>query len=327
MEQLEIPVKAANKLENENHSSKISFTKEMKRHWQLYTLTIPALSLLLCFAYLPIIGLVIAFKQFNFQQGMFFSDWAHPIYNNFLVMVNNSQAWNAIRNTVLLNLLFIFTGTVFSLALAIMLNEITGKVYKKIVQSITFLPYFISWIVVGMFVSAILNYDNGIADKIVVMLGFKKVNFYLQPNIWPFILMCANIWKSAGYGAVVYLATIAGFSTEFYEAAQIDGATRFQEIKYITLPLLKPTVIILTLLAVGGIMRSDFGLFYFVTSNMPSLYPTTDVIDTFIYRGLTATGSIGISTATGLFQSVLSLIIVLFFNRLANKVDEGGGLF
>ncbi len=306
---------------------KNGFTAEMKKHWQLYIMGVPAISFLIAFAYLPIVGLLIAFKDFNFKKGIFFSDWSNPLFKNFEVILNNASAWNAIKNTLLLNCIFIFTGTVFSVTLAIMLNEIGNKGYKKITQSATFLPFFISWIVVGMFASSILNYDNGTINRALAMLGFSKINFYMEPQLWPGILTFVNIWKSAGYSAIVYLATITGFSTEYYEAAKIDGCSKWKQIRYITLPLLKPTVIVLVLLAIGNIMRADFGLFFFVTSDMSPLYPTTDVIDTFIYRGLRVTGSIGISSAAGLFQSVVSFFIVIVFNKLANKFDEGNGLF
>ena len=171
-----------------------------------------------------------------------------------------------------------------------MLNEIRSKVFRRITQSLTFLPFFISWVVVGLFATFILDYDNGIINQTLASLGLEKVQFYSEPAYWPFILMFVSIWKGVGYSAVIYLATMSGFSDEYYEAARIDGASRLQEIMKITLPLLYPTVIILTLLAIGNIMRSDFGLFYFVTSDQGMLYPTTDVIDTFVYKGVQGDG-------------------------------------
>lgn len=300
---------------------------EIRKHWQLWVMALPAIALLFAFCYLPISGIIIAFKKFDFSLGIWGSPWNTPLFNNFQIVMNNASAWRAIRNTILLNLLFIFVGTAFAITFSIMLNEIGSKTFKKITQSISFLPFFISWVVVGMFAVGILNYDNGIINKIIASMGMERIDFYMEPHYWPVILLLVSIWKGAGYSAVVYLATIAGISTEYYEAADIDGATRWQRILYITLPLLKPTIIILTLLSLGNIMRADFGLFYYVTSDIPTLYPTTEVLDTFIYRALRVTGSIGISSASGFFQSVVSFVVVVFFNWLANKAEEGYGLF
>ena len=297
------------------------------KQWRLWVMALPAVALLFVFAYLPMGGLVIAFKRFDFSKGIWGSPWNTPLFNNFVIVVNNPAAWRAIRNTLLLNLLFIAVGTCFAIMISIMLNEIRSKTYKKVTQSLTLLPFFISWVVVGLFASGILNYENGVINRMLESFGMDKVRFYMEPKYWPFLLLFFNMWKGAGYSAVLYLATISGFSPEYYEAADIDGASRWQRIRYITLPLLKPTVIILTLLALGGIMRADFGLFFFVTSDVPALYPVTDVLDTFVYRALRVTGSIGISSAAGFFQSVVSLVFVLVFNWLANRFDEGYGLF
>ena len=300
---------------------------KVAKQWRLWVMAAPAIALLFVFAYMPMGGLVIAFKRFDFSKGIWGSPWNTPLFNNFVIVVNNPAAWRAIRNTLLLNLLFIVVGTCFAIMISIMLNEIRAKTYKKITQSLTLLPFFISWVVVGLFASGLLNYENGVINRMLEAFGMEKVRFYMEPKYWPFLLLFFNMWKGAGYSAILYLATITGFSPEYYEAADIDGASRWQRIRYITLPLLKPTIIILTLLALGGIMRADFGLFFFVTSDVPALYPVTDVLDTFVYRALRVTGSIGISSAAGFFQSVVSLIFVLTFNWLANKFDEGYGLF
>lgn len=303
------------------------FTLEMRNNWQMYIMGVPAVAMFILFNYMPIAGIIIAFKNFNFKKGIFLSPWVQPLFKNFEVVVGNSQAWDAIRNTVILNALFIVTGTIAALALAVMLNEIKNRAFRKVTQSITFLPFFISWVVVGLFATFILDYDNGFINQVLTALGLQKVLFFQEPAYWPFILAFVSIWKGVGYSSVIYLATMAGFSEEYYEAARIDGASRMQEIMKITLPLLYPTVIILTLLAIGNIMRSDFGMFYFVTADSGALYPTTDVIDTFVYRGLRVTGNIGISSATGMFQSVTSLVFVLCFNWIANRYQEGYGLF
>jgi putative aldouronate transport system permease protein len=306
---------------------KTSLRKDFYKHWQIYTLGVPALVFLGLFNYWPMFGLVLAFKNFRFKEGIFGSDWMDPFFNNFKILVNSKFAHDAIRNTLLLNFLFIIIGTVAALALAIMLNEIKNRPFKKITQSITLLPHFISWIVIGSFLTSILSYENGIINRMIETFGFEKIIFYSTPKAWPTILVIESIWKRVGYNSVIYLAAITGISPVFYEAAEIDGATRMQRIFKITIPLLKPTIIILNLLALGRIMNSDFGMFWHSTKNLYSLWSTTDVIDTFIYRGLRITGDIGISAAAGFFQSVIALIVVLVFNWLSKRVDSDSALF
>ena len=301
--------------------------RDLKKHWRLYTLGLPALLFLGLFNYWPMFGLVLAFKNFNFRLGILQSPWMQPLFENFELLVSSPFAWNAIRNTILLNLLFIVLGTIAALSLAIMLNEIRTLWFKKIAQSITFLPFFISWIVVGTFVAAILSFENGIINRIIEALGGEKINFFTSPQYWPAILAIESVWKGVGYNSIIYLAAIAGISPTYFEAAEMDGARRIHKIFHITLPLLMPTVIILNLLALGRIMNSDFGLFWHSTKNLFSLWPTTDVIDTFIYRGLRLTGDLGISSAAGFFQSVVSLAIVLAFNTMARRIDRDSALF
>ena len=315
-------------MERKKKSLPKRFATAIKRNWQLYLMALPAIVFLFCFSYLPMGGLIIAFKRYNFRDGIWGSPWIDPIFKNFEILFkNNSAALQAIRNTVLLNLLFISVGTIFALALSLAFNEIQNKVLKKITQSFSFLPYFISTVVVGIFVSGLLGYDNGVINRIITMFGGEKVAFYMNASYWPIILLIVNIWKGAGYSAVVYLATISGIDSSYYEAAKIDGATRWQQTWYISLPLLKPTVITLTLLSIGKIMNSDFGLFYNVTGDMPTLYATTDVIDTYIYRALRQMGDIGISSATGFFQSIVGFILVLISNKLANMYESDAALF
>lgn len=306
---------------------KISFFKEMKRHWLIYTMAIPALILLGLFNYFPMFGLLLAFKDFKFPKGILGSDWMNPLFKNFELLYSSSDAINAVKNTLVLNFSFIVIGTLCALALAIMLNEMKHKVYKRITQSLTFLPFFMSWIVVGMFLEGILNYNNGVVNKIIEALGQEKIMFYTEPQYWPAILVIESVWKGVGYSAVVYLAAITGIDTAYYEAAEIDGATRMQRIVHVTLPLLRPTIIILVLLALGRIMNADFGMFYYSTNGIYALWSTTDVIETFIYRGLRVTGDIGIASATGFFQSIVSLVVVLSFNFLARKIDRDSALF
>ena len=231
-------------------------------------MALPAIALLFCFSYMPMYGIVIAFKKYKVKYGIWGSPWMKPLFRNFEILFRkNSAAINAIKNTLCLNFLFIILGTLFSVALALMFNELRNRHYKKITQSLSFLPYFISTVVVGIFASSLLGYENGTINAILASL--KKINFYASPALWPAILLIVNIWKGAGYNSVIYLATIAGIDGSYYDAARIDGASHWDEIRYISLPLLTPTIIVLTLLAIGKIMNSDFGLFYNVTADTP----------------------------------------------------------
>ena len=304
------------------------FLRQVFSSWQLYVMALPTFALLFLFSYMPMFGTLLAFKRFQTKAGILGSPWMKPLFRNFEILFRpNSAAVNAIKNTLLLNLMFITVGTLFALALALMFNEIRHKRYKKITQSLTFLPYFISTVVVGIFAAGLLGYDNGVINSMLSSMGFERVAFYMEPKYWPWILLVVNVWKGAGYSSVVYLATIAGIDSSYYEAAQIDGATKWNQIRYISLPLLRPTVIILTLLAIGKIMNADFGLFFNVTGDMPAIYSSTDVIDTFIYRTLRKTGDIGISTAVGLFQSAVSFVLVLLSNWAARRIDDSAALF
>lgn len=296
--------------------------------WQLYLMALPAMALLFLFSYMPMGGLVIAFKNYDYAKGIYGSPWIQPLFKNFeILFVNNAAAFSAIRNTLVLNALFISVGTCFALALSLCFNEIRSNAYKRVTQSLSFLPHFISTVVIGVFVSGLLSYETGAINGLLSMLGFEKIAFYMEAQYWPIILLVVNLWRGAGYSAIVYLAAISGIDTAYYEAAEIDGVTGLQKIWYITLPMLRPTIIILLIMAIGRIMNADFGLFYNVTFDTPTLYPTVDVIDTYIYRALRRLGDIGISAATGFFQSVVSFALVLISNMVANKVEEGSALF
>lgn len=298
------------------------------QHWQMLLMALPAVALLFMFSYMPMFGTLIAFKRYKVKLGILGSKWMDPLFRNFEILFRpGSQALIAIRNTLFLNLMFIVVGTVFAVFLALMFNELTRPGYKKLSQSLSFLPYFISTVVIGIFVQALLGYENGTINALIASAGGEKINFYAKPKLWPAILLIVNIWKGAGYSSVVYLAAITGIDGTLYEAARIDGATKRDEIRYVTMPLLVPTITVMTLLAIGRIMNADFGFFYNVTGDNPNLYATTDVLDTFIYRTLRKTGDMGISSAVGLFQSSCSLILVLISNFAARRIDESSALF
>ncbi|WP_308635852.1 ABC transporter permease [Paenibacillus silvisoli] len=303
------------------------FLRDLKTNHSLYIMFLPVGILLLLFNYWPLAGLIIAFKNFDFSKGIFGSPWAQPILNNFDYLLSSDAASRAVRNTILLNGLFIAVGLVFEVGLALMLNEVRNKYFKRITQSITFLPFFISWIVVGVFTYNLLNYENGAINRIVEWMGFQPIDFYSEASLWPLILTIAIRWKVTGYGTIIYLAALTGIDNSYYEAASIDGASRWQQIRYISIPMLKPTIIILTLLAVGRIMNADFGMFYAMVGDASLLFPTTDVIDTLVYRSLRKSGDIGMASAAGFIQSVVAFVLVLGSNYAARKVDKDSAIF
>lgn len=304
-----------------------SFLCEMRKNFSLYTMTIPAIVLLLIFSYFPLMGLIIAFKEFRFDKGIWGSEWIKPFYNNFNFLFTSDAAFRAIRNTLALNALFILSGVVIEVGLALLINEINSKWFKKVTQSLTFLPYFVSWIVVGVFSYNLLSYDTGSVNNLLTAFGIEKIDWYAQIGMWPFLLLFFNRWKNSGYGAVVYLATLAGIDSSYYEAAQIDGATKWQQIRHISIPLIMPTVIILTLLQIGRIMNADFGMFWSLVGDASQLYPSTDVIDTFVYRNLRVLGDVGMASATGFVQSMISFLLVMGSNFLVRKYDKDSAIF
>jgi putative aldouronate transport system permease protein len=299
---------------------------ELRRNFSVYILFLPVGVLFLLFNYFPLAGLVIAFENFNFTKGILGSDWANPIFSNFDYLFTSPAALRAIKNTVLLNTLFIVAGLVFEVGLALLFNEIRHKFFKKVTQSITFLPYFISWIVVGVFSYNLLT-EVGVVNTFLKVLGLDPIDFYTEPGIWPFILILVQRWKITGYGTIIYMATLASIDSSYYEAAAIDGANRWQQVRHISLPMLKPTIIILTLLAIGRILNADFGMFFAVIGNASLLYETTDVIDTFVYRSLRVTGDIGMASAAGFLQSTAAFVLVLGSNLIARKIDKDSALF
>jgi putative aldouronate transport system permease protein len=305
----------------------IGLARELVRNRAIYLMAVPAMLLLLVFNYVPLAGLVIAFKNFKAGDGIFGSAWAEPFYANFVVLLSSGQALRAIRNTLLLNALFISTGVLVEVSFALMLNEVKNRWFKRITQSVSFLPFFISWIVVGIFSYNLMNYEYGAINNLLAGFGLERIDFYADAALWPAILTIAVRWKSTGYGAVIYLATLSGIDPSYYEAAEIDGANHWQQVRFISLPMLMPTVIILTLLAIGRIMNADFGMFYAMVGDAPQVFPTTDVIDTFVYRGLRKTGDIGMSSATGFFQSILSFVLILSSNAIARRIDSDSALF
>jgi putative aldouronate transport system permease protein len=305
---------------------KMPLGRVLRTYWIFYFMMLPAIVLLIINNYLPMFGVVIAFKNVNFQQGIWGSPWVG--FTNFKYLFATADAWTITRNTVLYNALFIALNLVFAVAVAILFNEMRSKAMAKFHQSAMFLPYFLSWIVVSYLLFAFLGQEHGFVNmKVLPALGMKPVEWYSKTQYWPYILPLVNLWKNIGYYAVIYLAAIVGIDREYYEAAIIDGASKWQQIKSITLPLLGPVIITLTLLQIGRIFYADFGLFYQATLNAGALYPVTQVIDTYVYNTFLVTGNIGMSSAAGLYQSVVGLLLVLGSNLFVRKISKENALF
>lgn len=270
-------------------------------------------------------GIIIAFKKYSFRKGLLASDWIG--FENFKYLFTSDTAATIIRNTVLYNVVFIILGTVVSVSMAIFLNEIRSKKAKTVYQTIILLPYLISWVVVSYLVFAFMSADTGLANNVLKSLGLQPVNWYMESKYWPFILTFVNIWKGTGYSVIVYLSSLVGISQEYYEAARIDGATKWQQIRKITLPLLKPTVITLLILSVGRIFASDFGLFYQIPKNTGALYSTTQTIDVYVYNALMKNSDYGMSSAASVFQSIVGFALVMTTNTIVRKVEKDSALF
>lgn len=298
----------------------------LSEYGPLWVLSLPALALLLFFSYIPMAGLVIVFKDYDFLKGIWASPWVG--FKNFeFFFYNMDNALRATRNTLVLNALSITFGTLVSISLAIMFSEIRNKKFLKVTQTISIFPHFLSWAVVGGIATAFLSYDKGLVNSIVTSLGGNRVDLYNTPGYWPAILTIFNVWKSAGYSAIVYYATISGFDTSYYEAAEVDGATLWQRILYITLPMLLPTICILTLMSVGRIFYGDLSMMMSMHNLNPMIYETTDIIDTFVYRSITQLGDYSMSSAVSLYQSIFGFALVLLSNYIVGKFSAESRLF
>ena len=292
----------------------------------MYLMFIPGMIYLFVNSYIPMFGIQIAFRQYNAAKGVYGSPWCG--LTNFQFLTKTKDAWIMIRNTVLYNITFIVLGTVLAVATAIILNEIRNKMAKQLYQTIILIPFLISMVIVSYLAYAFLSTSDGFINNTLVRLfGINKIDWYNTPKYWPFILVIINIWKGLGYNMILYYATICGIDATLYEAAVVDGATRWQKVVHVTLPGLKSTIIILTLMALGGIFRSDFGLFYQVPLNSGPLINITQTIDTYVYRGLIQNNNVGMSSAAGLYQSVVGFVLVVAANAIVRKIDSDSSLF
>ncbi|PYI50023.1 ABC transporter permease [Paenibacillus flagellatus] len=298
--------------------------QHFKKNKELFLLSLPAVLFKLVFSYLPLVGLIIAFKSYRYDLGLFGSEWNG--LDNFKFFFSSETALLITRNTILYNFGFIVLTTVFALLFAMMMNEVS-KTFVKLYQTSMFLPHFLSWVVVGYVTLAFLEQDRGYLDSLFASLGWSPVNWYQEARHWPYLLNIVHLWKTVGFSALVYYAGIIGIDPSYYEAAKIDGATKWQMAMRITLPLLTPLIVVLFIVAIGGIFRADFGLFFFIPNNSSFLYSATDVIDTYVYRSLRNLGDVGMSAAVGLYQSVVGFVLVLTTNAVIKKLNRDHALW
>lgn len=295
-------------------------------------MVLPGVIWLILLRYLPMFGVVLSFKDYRIYSkapslinNIIHSKWAG--IENFKFLFTTTDSWVMIRNTIGYNFLWIVLGLVIAVAFAVMLNEITNKFAAKTYQTMMFFPYFLSWVVVSYFVFAFLSPERGLITHLQQVAGVTPTEWYNNAAPWPYILTISNLWKNIGYSCVLYLAAISGIDATQYEAARIDGVTKWQQVRYVTLPHLRPMVVILFILAVGRIFNADFGLFYSVPMNSGPLFATTQVVDTYVYRALINTGDVGMSSAAGLIQNVVGFVCIMFTNTIVRKVDPDSSLF
>lgn len=307
----------------------------LKRHprWHMFLrsrtlllMSLPAILFFLVFCYIPMPGIYIAFVNYNYAAGIFHS--AFVGMKNFQFFLQSGDLGRITWNTIYYNLLFLVTSTVMQVAIAIMLNEIVSKAFKKVSQTLILLPYFISWVLVGLFLYGFINADEGVINMLLRSMGTKAIDFYSQAPYWPFILTFLNLWKGVGYGSIIYLSVITSIDSEILEAGMIDGASAWQRIRYITLPQLNATIVILTLFAIGGILKGNFALFYnTVGANNTVLMKSTDIIETYVFRCLTSNFNFSLGSAAGAYQSVIGFAIVMGANWLVRRVEPDYALF
>jgi len=303
-----------------------SIPRKRRTSIHMYVMMLPGLLYLFINNYVPMAGLFIAFKDVDYSKGIFNSDWVG--FDNFKYLFSTSDAWVITRNTILYNVAFIILGTVLGVAAGILLSEITRKFFSRFYQTALLLPQLISIIIVAYIGYAFLSMDTGlINNSILPIFGMDPLSWYTEPTYWPFILTFIHLWKGLGYSCIIYLAAIIGIDRSLYESAEIDGAGKWKQITSITLPLLKPTITVLVLMSIGRIFYADFGLFFQVPMNSGMLYSTTNVIDTYVYRGLLQMNDIGMASAAGAYQSVVGFVLVLLANYIVRKVDRDNALF
>ena len=298
---------------------------DLKKNLPLLALTIPGMLYLLINNYFPMFGVFIAFKDLDYSKGIFGSDWCG--LKNFEFLFRTSEAGRMIRNTILYNLIFIILGTVLAVLVALLMSEITHMTISKFYQGSMILPNLISMVIVSYIVYAFLSPETGLLNAVIKSFGGEPISWYSKKEAWPFILVIVQMWKTVGYNSIVYIAAITGIDPSLYEAARIDGAGKFKQIFRVTLPQLKPMITLMIFMSCGRIFSSDFGLFYQVPQNSGALYSVTQTIDTYVYRGLMQLGDVGMSSAAGLFQSVVGFLFVFGANAIVRATNKENALF
>lgn len=303
----------------------VTFGKEMSRNYKIYLLALAGLICIIVFSYLPMSGHILAFKKYDFRGGIFGSK--NVGFQNFKFFFGGNDWKTVTFNTLFLNAMFIVFNHATALILAIFLNEVRSHTVKRIFQSLVFLPYFVSWLVVSLMIFSLLNDTTGTVNKMLAGFGLGKFSFYLEPKAWRVILPMAYVWKYAGYYSIIYLSAIIGIPQDYYDCASIDGASKWMQIFKITIPCIQKTIIIMVLMALGRIFYGDFGMIYGIVGDIGILYPTTDVIDTYAFRALRQLGNFGMASAVSLYQSLMGLCTILVFNTIVRRVDPDAALF
>lgn len=304
--------------------NKTGTIKKIFKYKELLVLAFPGMLLVFIFSYIPMYGLILPFKNFKYDLGFFKSPWCG--LENFKFLFLSDNAWKVTRNTVFLNFIFIITLLMVSLSFALILNELSKK-SVKLYQTAMFFPYFLSWVVISYVFLAMFDMEHGLMNKIMEITGHEAVLWYNEPKYWPVLLTIANTWKSAGYYCIIYYTGLMGIDRGYYEAAELDGAGKLQQVRMISIPLLRPLITLLVLLQVGKIFYGNFDMFYNVTRDAAALYPATDVIDTFVYRSLSKIGDVGMASAAGIYQSVVGFVIVVASNYVIKRLEPENSIF
>ena len=310
---------------NNDLRNKSGFFHELKKNRELYLMCVPGLVVLIMFCYIPFAGTWMAFTDFNVVDGIFGSKFV-GLDNFKFFFSSHSMGWKVIYNTLFINFFGIILGLIVPISIAIFFNEIRSKIFKKLTQSFMFFPYFLSWVVVGAIIYGFFSTDVGVVNHMLRQLGLQPVKWYAEPKYWKAIIIFSSMWKWSGYSSIIYMASIANFDASLYEAAEVDGANKLQRIVKLTIPMLKPTAVVLTLMSIGRIFYGDFGMIYGIVGNNPVLMDAVTVIDTYVYQTMRTMG-FSYSTAIGLFQSLMGLILVTLANKAAKRMNEGEGLF
>lgn len=299
--------------------------RKWKRFLPIYLMMLPGLIYLIINNYIPMFGVIIAFKRMNFTKGILGSSWCG--LDNFKYLFASRDAWTITRNTIGYNLIFIIVGAILAVTLAILLNEIRNKVASRLYQTTILLPYLMSWVIVGYLGYAFLGSDAGLINGILKKLGLSKIDWYNTKTYWPYILILVHFWKTMGYSMIIYFSSIVGFNADYYEAAALDGASKWQQIRHITIPLLKPTIITMLIINLGNVFRSDFGLFYQLPRNSGALYDVTRTLDVYVYNALLKNNDFGMSSAASFYQSIVGFIFVMAANGIVKRWSKENALF